>query len=74
MVTKRIVVELLNHEKYDALQHELSVVKSELNSLRKRFRDLESKYGYEVHLNSELCDLCRRSGVNFRPLLDHRNR
>lgn len=74
MTTKRVIVELINHDSVRKLQHDLAYSQSELTSLRKRFHDLELKYGYEVHLNSELCDICRKHGFDFRPLLDSRNR
>lgn len=73
-MTKRVVVELINHESVRRLQSDYAVTKKQLDDLRKRFHDLEVKYGYEVHLNSELCDICRRHGFDFRPLLDHNNR
>lgn len=74
MTTKRFVVELINHERLDRLQSELFRLQADFDALRKRYHDLESKYGYEVHLNTELCDICRRHGFDFRPLLDSRNR
>lgn len=74
MRSKHLVVELINHDTVNRLKNELDFNKAELNKLRKRYHDLEVKYGYEVHLNCELCDICKAHGYDFRPLLDSRNR
>lgn len=74
MNTRRLIVELIHHETMQQLQTELDYTRAELKLLRRQHQDLERRYGYEVHLNSELCDLCRDNGIPYRPLLDNRNR
>lgn len=69
-----IVVELITHDLVKQLQVENKDLLLQLDLLNKRFHDLELRFGYEVHLNSELCDLLRDNGISFRALLDNRNR
>lgn len=69
-----IVVELLTHDLVKQLQNENNRLIEQLNIVKKNYHDLELRFGYEVHLNSELCDLLRDNGISFRALLDNRNR
>lgn len=74
IVPDHIVVELITHDLVKQLQESNVQLMQQLDALNKRFHDLEIRFGYEVHLNSELCDLLHEHGIPFRALLDNRNR
>lgn len=69
-----IVVELLTHDLVKQLQQSNRQLLDELSALRSKYHSLELRFGYEVHLNNELCDLLREHGISFRQLLDNRIR
>lgn len=72
--SQHIVVELITHDLVKQLQEQNKDLLQQLDFFQKRFHDIELRYGYEVHLNNELCDLLRENGISFRALLDNRNR
>lgn len=74
IVPDHIVVELITHDLVKQLQDSNVQLMQQLDALNKRFHDLEIRFGYEVHLNSELCDLLHEHGISFRALLDNRYR
>lgn len=74
MEPQYLVVELRRPEELIYLRKQLSDLRSELAEQKQKYRELETKFGYEVYLNDELCDLCREAGVSFRPALDRANR
>lgn len=75
METKRhIVVELIQHELVNDLEKRINQLDGDLLDLKRRYSELEVKYGYECYLNNELCDLCRSAGVSFRPALERARR
>ena len=59
--------------KVKGLRRELDKIRDELVEVRRRYQALEVKYGYEIHVNSELIDLCRLHGIKYRPGLDIAN-
>ena len=69
-----IVVELITHDLVKQLQDTNSQLMQQLSILDKQYHSLELRFGYEVHLNNELCDLLRENGISFRSLLDNCNR
>lgn len=74
MKRQYLVVELRKPEQLRAAEVENMQLRDQLAAMQQRFLDLEVRYGYEVHLNNELVDLCRSAGVSFRPALDRAKR
>lgn len=71
---RHIVVELIKHEQVIELENRINQLDGDLRDLKRRYSELEVKYGYECYLNNELCDLCRSAGVSFRPALERARR
>lgn len=74
MKRQYLVVELRRPEQLRAAQQEIGRLRAELADLRQRYDDLQVRYGFEGHLNNELCDLCRAAGISFRPALERARR
>lgn len=66
-----LFIELQEASLVASLRDQLRESEIALKELQRRYTDLEVLYSREVLLNSELVDLCRAHGVNFRPALSH---
>jgi len=69
-----LIVELVQPEKVAALREQVVGLEAQLEDWKRRYADLEMRFGFECYLNNELCDLCRESGVSFRPALERARR
>lgn len=74
MEKQYLIVELVQPEKVAALREQVADLEAQLEAKERQYRDLEMRFGFECYLNNELCDLCRESGISFRPALEHARR
>lgn len=65
-----IRVQIIKADEVQQLQEELQALRQMLDKAIKDRREIESQLEYEVRANNELVDLCRISGVPFRPALE----
>lgn len=71
---KLLIVELRRPEREEALRKENQRLQDELKRMREAYHRVEQSLGVEVYLNGELVDLLRMHQINFRQMLDHRER
>lgn len=69
-----VIVEHRRPDFYDALIKKNEDLKRQNVDLKRRITELETKYGYEVYLNIELCDLLNAHDIPYRKYLDVRER
>lgn len=69
-----IIVEHRQPELYKRLQRENESLRAVIAELKLSYSSLETKYGYEVYLNSELVDLLNAHDIPYRKFLDKRER
>ena len=74
MEKQYLIVELVQPEKVAALREQVADLEAQLEAKERQYKDLEMRFGFECYLNNELCDLCRASGVSFRPALENARR
>jgi len=69
----RIEVTLTNSDYVRRLEGKIQDLQKQLKASQEHCRDLEYRYGNELHINLELTDILRNNGIRFRPTLDNRN-
>lgn len=70
MKKQYVIVEHRNWRQYDKLREQLKATEAKLAAKEEELRQVTFKYGVEVFLNNELCDLCREHDVPFRPAVE----
>lgn len=65
-----LILEHRNYKVVDELRKRIEVLSARITSLEALNHELELKYGFECHLNYELCDLLRKHDIDFRPTLE----
>ena len=60
----RIVVDLREEETGKALRAEVSALREQILTLETRCNSAEYRLMFEFHVNEQLVDLCRESGVD----------
>jgi len=63
----KIALEYQSNDYTKMLEQEINVLKLENKMLKMEVNDAVNKYGYELHINSELCDILHDHGIWFRP-------
>lgn len=69
-----LFVELQESEKVTALKQEIAMLKVELSAAEEGRKYAERRFGEEVYINSELIDLLREHGIQYRVGLDAKTR
>lgn len=69
-----IVIEHRIPELVKKLREELKDSRALIEKLKHDYRDLETRYGYEIYLNSELVDLLNAHSIPYREALDYKKR
>ena len=71
MKKQYIIVEHRTSAALNNLRDQLRDLQVSYDKLKKDFRQLEVRYGEEVHLNSELVDILKAHKISFREALAH---
>lgn len=66
----RLRIEYVETTEQLALRDDLASAQAALEKLKRDYRSLEVRFGYEITVNSELIDLCRANGIRYRSGLD----
>lgn len=67
---KRIIVELVRHEREVELEQEITSLRIQIEILKQEVNELANKSGYESTLNNILIDILRENHIPFRPSLE----
>lgn len=71
---QRIIVQLEPSDSIRVLRERVDSLRSENKELKSRYQHVETKYSYEVLLNTELIDILRAHDIQYRKYLDHKER
>ena len=62
----RLLIEYQEQDHVKELRARLDASEAARMAIQEKYNRLELMYGNEVHINNELVDLCKASGIRFR--------